>query len=186
VKLPTPATPKLGDVVVSSTDLTKERRLYGFAKAATTPELKLQVPTEGLEPRAPRLTREVPRLALVPRNDEKPISTDEATRLTPVPRNDERPISPDDDAWPFVVDEPAPTTALLPEPSSKPERIPAWRARGRTHARPGSKWVVKPARLARSERRMRRGRSQSSSEVGVPRDGVEPPTRGFSVRCSTS
>jgi len=28
--------------------------------------------------------------------------------------------------------------------------------------------------------------SMNSSGSGVPRDGVEPPTRGFSVRCSTN
>lgn len=50
----------------------------------------------------------------------------------------------------------------------------------------GSKWVAAHPRPGGPERLPRRRLPQSSSQVVVPKDGVEPPTRGFSVRCSTS
>jgi len=46
--------------------------------------------------------------------------------------------------------------------------------------------VAGPVRNPGSSGRPGRPGSQSSSEVVVPRDGVEPPTRGFSVPCSTN
>ena len=87
----------------------------------------------------------------------------------------------------LLVDELQPlTTDVLPPEESKPEQIPAWRARGRVHARSGSQSVVKPGRLERIEKPLRQRASQSSSELVVPRVGIEPTTRGFSVRCSTN
>jgi hypothetical protein len=104
VKLPTPETPKLGDVVVSAADLTKERRLYGFAQSAVTPELKLVVPTDAVEPRAPRL-------ALVP-----PILAEDPSRT-------------DDEVWPFVDDEPTLTTGAFEQTRKNSSMESAW-----THA----------------------------------------------------
>ncbi len=60
------------------------------------------------------------------------------------------------------------------------------RAEGGAGAAPGSKWVAEPLLPVRREQRLRRQPRQDPSQVAVPRDGVEPPTRGFSVRCSTS
>ena len=51
---------------------------------------------------------------------------------------------------------------------------------------PGSQWVVKPERNVIPLRRQRGKTRQSSSELAVPSPGIEPGTRGFSVRCSTS
>jgi len=50
----------------------------------------------------------------------------------------------------------------------------------------GSQWVVKPGRNVIPLRPQRRKTLESSSEVAVPNPGIEPGTRGFSVRCSTS
>ena len=166
VKLPTPETPKLGDAVASASDVTKPRRLRGFAARVATPTLQLIEP-----PATATTTSTTPTLTLVP-----------------------------DTAAIDVIDANAP----LPRDSPKHEEFPRWRSRGRhraatapkpnveqnagvrSHARGGSKWVAEPARNLRPERPMRRSRSQSPSQLVVPRDGVEPPTRGFSVRCSTS
>ena len=97
----------------------------------------------------------------------------------------------------------APTVAELP-PAPEPAPITsldAWRRRG---ARPaaksavaeigeapdagdrGSKWVAEQERPERRERLQRRGRRESFPQVLVPSPGIEPGTRGFSVRCSTS
>ena len=174
VKLPTPATPKLGDMVPSTEDPTKERRRRGIAAKVATPELRLiDAPAA---PTAPQLT-------LVP---EQP-ATEPVPELRPAVRG-----------FRVVGERAAVPTEPLPADEPKAEGIPAWRARGRhrlttggkanaeenasvsSHAHAGSKWVVKPARIERTEKRVRRSRSQSSSEVVVPRAGIEPATRGFS------
>ena len=77
--------------------------------------------------------------------------------------------------------------------------VHAWRAHGRVPTvenglievvdqspKTGSKWVAKPVKKQRPERVLRESRTQSSSQVVVPRAGIEPATRGFSVRCSTN
>ncbi len=51
---------------------------------------------------------------------------------------------------------------------------------------PGSKWVAAGQRSRRRVRRVRSAEGRNSSQVSVPRVGIEPTTRGFSVRCSTS
>ena len=168
VKLPTPETPNLGDAVCATDDVTKpRRRLRGFAA-------RVEVPTLQLIETAPAVT-----------------STATPTQhLTLVP----------DEPSPLVED----AARLLPADQPKAEQIPRWRSHGAhrattaananvegnaglsEHPSAGSKWVVEPARAKRQEQPMRRSHSQSSSQLAVPRDGVEPPTRGFSVRCSTS
>ena len=69
--------------------------------------------------------------------------------------------------------------------------VPRWRnLNGRvkigSNLRTGSKWVTEPTLFLRGMRAVRKPLHQSSQQVVVPRDGVEPPTRGFSVRCSTN
>jgi integrase len=90
-----------------------------------------------------------------------------------------------------------------PEPAApeagKVIELHAWRAHGREPTvenglaeeidqapKAGSKWVAKPVRNLRRERPERGPQPQSSSQVAVPRVGIEPTTRGFSVRCSTN
>jgi hypothetical protein len=76
----------------------------------------------------------------------------------------------------------------MPSPTRKPEAaIPV----------SGSKWVAEPVVLvapmaSRSGTTTSvscvstRGETATCEDLVVPRDGIEPPTRGFSVRCSTS
>jgi integrase len=76
----------------------------------------------------------------------------------------------------------------MPSPTRKPEAaIPV----------SGSKWVAEPVVLmapmaSRSGTTASiscvstRGETATCEDLVVPRDGIEPPTRGFSVRCSTS
>jgi len=45
----------------------------------------------------------------------------------------------------------------------------------------GSKWVTKQGQFLRQERQMRQPSPEESQELPVPRGGIEPPTRGFSV-----
>ncbi len=71
--------------------------------------------------------------------------------------------------------EPANVTALHgPNP---PRRARRKKGQGAGAGRPCAERLETPGQLVLP---------QSSSEVVVPRDGVEPPTRGFSVRCSTN
>ena len=64
--------------------------------------------------------------------------------------------------------------------------VPETGGEGATEAAPGSKWVAEPVLPETQRRPLRRQPRQDLSQVAVPKDGVEPPTRGFSVRCSTS
>jgi hypothetical protein len=110
-----------------------------------------------------------------------PALADPATRTAALPTRRRRSVAGE-----------APTLNLVTEDaaaSAPAEPIPRWRSRaGRAQPRPGSgsQSVVRPLRNERPERRMRQPESQSSSEVTVPRVGIEPTTRGFSVRCSTN
>ncbi len=52
----------------------------------------------------------------------------------------------------------------------------------------GSKWVTNNGQNLRQKRQVRRPvflTSEETQEVQMPRGGIEPPTRGFSVLCST-
>jgi len=49
----------------------------------------------------------------------------------------------------------------------------------------GSKWVANNGAPVRLDGQMRQPKLPKFSEVMVPRGGIEPPTRGFSVPCST-
>ncbi len=51
--------------------------------------------------------------------------------------------------------------------------------------RAGSKWVANNGAPVRLDGQMRQPELPKFSEVMVPRGGIEPPTRGFSVPCST-
>ena len=53
-------------------------------------------------------------------------------------------------------------------------------------AKTGSQWVVNPVDPVRRMRQVRQPASQKNRQLAVPEGGVEPPTRGFSVPCSTS
>jgi integrase len=53
------------------------------------------------------------------------------------------------------------------------------------HVEPCSAYVATTVAKGRRERRMRTSKSQESSRFLVSRDGIEPPTRGFSILCST-
>ena len=68
-------------------------------------------------------------------------------------------------------------------------KVPRWRnlnGRVKIDRVTGSKWVTEDGRVERKKRVVRVSAPQSSSEVAVPRVGIEPTTRGFSVRCSTN
>jgi hypothetical protein len=111
----------------------------------------------------------------------EPSLAEPATRGATVPVRRRRGVAGEAPSLKLVAADPA---------ASQPaEPVPRWRSRaGRVHPRAGSgsKWVVKQGRNERRERPMRQPGSQSSSEVVVPRVGIEPTTRGFSVRCSTN
>ncbi len=75
----------------------------------------------------------------------------------------------------------------------------AWRAHGREPTvenglveeidqapKTGSKWVAKPVRNPRGGATWERAAASVILGVVVPRVGIEPTTRGFSVRCSTN
>ncbi len=77
--------------------------------------------------------------------------------------------------------EPAQVIALHEPAARRPRR----RKKEGTPAA-GSKWVAEPARDERQEQPLPSGGFEPSSIFAVPSPGIEPGTRGFSVRCSTS
>ena len=80
-----------------------------------------------------------------------------------------------------TVEPPAVVVALHEPVAPRPPR-----KKKEASAAAGSKWVAEPARLERQERTGEPANDQSSSDLRVPSPGIEPGTRGFSVRCSTS
>jgi hypothetical protein len=72
-------------------------------------------------------------------------------------------------------------STLPPLPKSLPKAPKAKKKAPRS----GSKWVVETGLGQRQRRQMQQTLPNKIKELTVPRGGIEPPTRGFSVLCST-